>query len=164
MNRLTRDGTAEPVSRGQILRHQRKQGNIHVSCSADYVQDRQPYPVDPYSCYMCDHTTYTDQYVRHIALKKSIQIHVPDISHLGKVIQRHMPHRSGEKKTLRSIRPTNRVWQKSSKEICPTDQEGKTTSRSTCPTYHIGQKSSKDIWATDQEGKNHPYQLRPAAQ
>ena len=26
------------------------------SCSADHVQDWQPYPVDPYSCYMCDHT------------------------------------------------------------------------------------------------------------
>ena len=25
-------------------------------CSADHVQDWQPYPVDPYSCYMCDHT------------------------------------------------------------------------------------------------------------
>ena len=28
MSRLTRDGTAEPVSRGQILRHARGQGNI----------------------------------------------------------------------------------------------------------------------------------------
>ena len=28
MSRLTRDGTAEPVSRGQILRHVRGQGNI----------------------------------------------------------------------------------------------------------------------------------------
>ena len=24
------------------------------SCSADPEQDWQPYPVDPYSCYMCD--------------------------------------------------------------------------------------------------------------
>ena len=24
--------------------------------SADHVQDWQPYPVDPYSCYMCDRT------------------------------------------------------------------------------------------------------------
>ena len=37
-------------------RHERGQGNIHFSCSADHVQDWQPYPVDPYSCYMCDHT------------------------------------------------------------------------------------------------------------
>ena len=56
MGRLTRDGTAEPVSRDQILRHERGQGNIHFSCSAGHVQDWQPYPVDPYSCYMCDHT------------------------------------------------------------------------------------------------------------
>ena len=56
MSRLKRDGTAEPVSRDQILRHERGQGNIHFPCSADHVQDWQPYPVDPYSCYMCDHT------------------------------------------------------------------------------------------------------------
>ena len=46
MSRLTRDGTAEPVS-DQILRHERGQGNIHFSCSADHVQDWQPYPFDP---------------------------------------------------------------------------------------------------------------------
>ena len=46
-----RDGTAEPVSRDQILRHEHGQGNIHFPCSADHVQDWQPYPVDPYSCY-----------------------------------------------------------------------------------------------------------------
>ena len=56
MSRLTRDGTAEPVSRDQILRHERGQGNIHFSCSAGHVQDWQPYPVDPYSCYTCDNT------------------------------------------------------------------------------------------------------------
>ena len=58
MSRLTRDGTAEPVSRDQIiLRRERGQGNIHFSGSADHVQDWQPYyPVDQYSCYMCDHT------------------------------------------------------------------------------------------------------------
>ena len=56
MSRLTRDGTAEPVSRDQILRYERGHGNIMFSCSADQEQDWQPYPVDPYSCYMCDHT------------------------------------------------------------------------------------------------------------
>ena len=57
MSRLTRDGTAEPVSRDQILSHeQRGQGNVNFSCSAGHVQDWQPYSVDPYSCYMCDHT------------------------------------------------------------------------------------------------------------
>ena len=56
MSRLTRDGTTESVSRDQILRRERGQGNIHFSCSADHEQDWQPYPVDPYSCYMCDDT------------------------------------------------------------------------------------------------------------
>ena len=64
MSRLTRDGTAEPVSRDQILRHERGQGNNRFSCSADHVQDWQPYPVDPYSSYknMCDHTYYCSVY------------------------------------------------------------------------------------------------------
>ena len=58
MSRLTRDGTAEPVSRDQILRHARGQGNIYfaVPCSADHEQDWQPYPVDPYSAICDDHT------------------------------------------------------------------------------------------------------------
>ena len=55
MSRLTRDGTAETVSRDQILRRERGQGKVHFPCSADHVQDGQPYTVDPYSCYMCDH-------------------------------------------------------------------------------------------------------------
>ena len=49
MSRLTRDGTAEPVSRDQILRHARGQGNNNFPSSADHLQDWQPYPVDPYS-------------------------------------------------------------------------------------------------------------------
>ena len=53
MSRLTRDGTAETVSRDQILRHERGQGNANFPCSADHEQDRQPYPVGSYSCYMC---------------------------------------------------------------------------------------------------------------
>ena len=58
MSRLTQDGTAEPVSRDQTLRReQRGQGNTHFPSSADHAQDWQPYPIDPYSCYMlCDHT------------------------------------------------------------------------------------------------------------
>ena len=55
MSRLTRDGTAEPVSRDQILRHVRGQGNIHFPCSADHEQDWQPYPVDSYSAICDDH-------------------------------------------------------------------------------------------------------------
>ena len=53
---MTLDGTAEPVSRDQFLRRERGQGNIHFSCSADHEQDWQLYLVDPYSCYVCDHT------------------------------------------------------------------------------------------------------------
>ena len=45
MSRLTLDGTAEPVSRDQILRRQWGQGNTHFPCSADHEQDWQPYPV-----------------------------------------------------------------------------------------------------------------------
>ena len=56
MSRLTRDGTAETVSRDQTLRRERGHGNIHFPCSADHEQDWLPYPVDPYSYYMCDHT------------------------------------------------------------------------------------------------------------
>ena len=56
MSRLTRDGAAEPVSRDLILRHARGQRNRAYPfslCSADHKQDWQPYPVDPYSCYIC---------------------------------------------------------------------------------------------------------------
>ena len=38
MSRLTRDGTAEPVSRDQILRREREQGNINFPSSADHEQ------------------------------------------------------------------------------------------------------------------------------
>ena len=60
MNRLTRDGTVEPVSRDQILRHARGQGNINFPCSADHGQDWQPYPVDPYSAICDDHYIQND--------------------------------------------------------------------------------------------------------
>ena len=56
MSRLTRNGTAVPISRDQILRHARGQGNIHFPCSTDHEQDWQPYPVDPYSAICDDHT------------------------------------------------------------------------------------------------------------
>ena len=62
MSRLTRDGTAEPVSRDQIFRHARGQGNVHFPCSDDHEQDWQPYPVDPYSA-ICDDHTYIHTYI-----------------------------------------------------------------------------------------------------
>ena len=66
---LNRDGTAEPVSRDEILRRERAQGNtsIHLfSCSADHEQDRQYYSVDLYSC---------DMYVMTI----QTYIHIPSL-------------------------------------------------------------------------------------
>ena len=67
MSRLTRDGAAEPVSRGQILRHAaRGQGNIHFDCSADHEQDWQPYPVDPYSAIIRDDHAYIHTFVTSI--------------------------------------------------------------------------------------------------
>ena len=78
MNRLTRDGTAEPVSRDQILRHARGQGNINFPCSADHEQDWQPYPVDPYSA-ICDDHTYIHTYIivkwaKSVALQQYILV------------------------------------------------------------------------------------------
>ena len=67
MSRLTRDGTAEPVSRDQILRHARGQRNVHFPCSADHEQDWQPYPVDPYSA-ICDDHTYIHTYIHVITI------------------------------------------------------------------------------------------------
>ena len=59
--------TAESVSRDQILRRERGQGNIYFPCPADHMQDWQPYPVDPYSCYMCDHTYWPGMLVHKTA-------------------------------------------------------------------------------------------------
>ena len=63
MKRRTRDGTAEPVSRDQILRRARGQGNVNFPCSADHEQDWPPYPVDPYSS-ICDDDKYI-VYIHH---------------------------------------------------------------------------------------------------
>ena len=73
MSRLTWDGTAEPVSRDQILRHARGQGNIIFPCSADHEQDWQPYPVDPYSA-ICDDHTYIHTYIYDTKTRTLIQL------------------------------------------------------------------------------------------
>ena len=57
MSRLTPDGTTKPVSRDQIIRHERRQGNIHFPCLADHEHDWQRYTVDP-SLAICDDHTY----------------------------------------------------------------------------------------------------------
>ena len=82
MSRLTRDGTAEPVSRDQILRHARGQGNIHFPCSADHEQDWQPYPVDPYSA-ICDDHTYIHTYI-HTIYSIYIRTGVPSMLYVAR--------------------------------------------------------------------------------
>ena len=53
---LPRDGTAEPASREQILRCERRQGNVYFPSTGDPEQGCQPYAVDPYSAISDDHT------------------------------------------------------------------------------------------------------------
>ena len=67
MSRLGRDGTAELISRDQVLRHAREQGNINFPCLADHEQDWQPYPVDPFSA-ICDDHTYIHRVYIHTYL------------------------------------------------------------------------------------------------
>ena len=66
MSSLTRDGTAEPVPRDQILRCVRGQRNNYFPCSADHEQDWQPYPVDPHSAICDDHTYYIYIYMHYV--------------------------------------------------------------------------------------------------
>ena len=56
MGGLTRDGTVEPVSRGQIPRREWGQGKYHFSCSADHGKHWQPCPVDSCSSELADLT------------------------------------------------------------------------------------------------------------
>ena len=72
MRRLPRDGTAEPVSRDQILRRARGQGNVHFPSSADHEQDWQPYPVNPYSA-ICDDHTFIQQGGEHKVLRAQVR-------------------------------------------------------------------------------------------
>ena len=74
MSRLTLDGTADPASRDQILRRECGQGNIDFPCSADHVQDWQPYPVDPYSCYVCDHTCAMPKVSQAVSIFRSSRV------------------------------------------------------------------------------------------
>ena len=55
MSELTRDGTAEPVSRDEIFGREREQGKKHSSCAADHEQVWQPYPIHPYFTESVDH-------------------------------------------------------------------------------------------------------------
>ena len=68
-----RDGTAEPVLRGQILRRVRGQEDNHFSCSAEHEQDGQLHPVDPYSAIICDDHTYQS----HVGHRSNLSDMVP---------------------------------------------------------------------------------------
>ena len=70
MNRLTWDGTAEPVSRDQILRRERGEENVHFLCSADHEQDWELYSVDAYSA-VCDDHTYIIYICIHVSSRDS---------------------------------------------------------------------------------------------
>ena len=64
MSRLTRDGTAGPASRDQILTHERGQGNIHCLSSADHEQDLATLPgCSSLLLYMMIIHTYSGIYV-----------------------------------------------------------------------------------------------------
>ena len=82
MSRITRDGTAEIVSRDKILRRERGQGNINFLCSAD--------PVDPYSCYMCDHThTHTHPWEEQCDWHIMTRMTGPDCAVMCNLINTH---------------------------------------------------------------------------
>ena len=67
-SRLTRDGTAQPVSRDQILRRERGQGDNNFSCSASHEQDLATLPGWSILllCVMTIHTYYVWPYRRSI--------------------------------------------------------------------------------------------------
>ena len=67
MSRLTRDGTAEPVSRDQILRHARGQGNIIFPVLLTTSRIGNLTRVDPYSA-ICDDHTYIHTYILYATI------------------------------------------------------------------------------------------------
>ena len=62
MTGLTRDGTAEPITRDQILRRERGQDYFFFSSLADHEHNCQPYPLDPYPPESAHH-----KYIYHVA-------------------------------------------------------------------------------------------------
>ena len=152
MSRLTRDGMAEPVSRDQILRHARGQGNIHFPCSADHEQDWQPYPVDPYSA-ICDDHTYIHTYpvlyvvanpVRGLLDRKRSEEHLPSSNESKRKTQ---TKKNDKEKGTRIAKYTcqkniddghsiERVWHSASRE--PSDTlPGSQPCTQTRTIYHI---------------------------
>ena len=77
MTGLTRDGTAEPASRDQILGRERGQGNIHFIGSADDEQDWQPYPGDPFSDDHIDKLLYLlHLYMHDVCMDTAVSVHI----------------------------------------------------------------------------------------
>ena len=68
MSRLTRDGTAEIVSRNQILRHERGQRNIHFPCSADH--ESPPGPVTYIYTYIYTYIDAIHTYIHTLSLEE----------------------------------------------------------------------------------------------
>ena len=99
MTRLTRDETAEPVSRDQILRREQGLGNVHFSCSADLEQDWQPYPVDPYSTLWDDHT-YIHTYIHSTYINPGVQFLWSPTSSVGRfvLLMNFLLFRTGERR------------------------------------------------------------------
>ena len=126
MSRLTRDGTAEPVSRDQILRHARGQGNIHFPCSADHEQDWQPYPVDPYySAIFDDHTYILTSVHKNFSTTDSVLV---DVVYRRAVPLFHKPSRAILQ--LGSSEGVNlRVW------VCAPPEAHRVSSISRCKLY-----------------------------
>ena len=56
MSRLTRDGTDEPVLPNQNPQARTRTGKYSFFLSSWSRAGLQPYPVDPYFCFICDHT------------------------------------------------------------------------------------------------------------
>ena len=94
MRRLTRDETAKPVSRDQIIRRVREQGNMDFTCSTDHEQGWQPYPVDPYSAMCDDHP--------QLVLQSLIRIYNTHLQHSSRPSE-HPPVRGKYVKTLGGI-------------------------------------------------------------
>ena len=92
MSRLTQDGTAEPVSRDQILRHVRGQGDIHFPCSADHEQDWQPYPVDLYSAICDDHTYIRRKFHRALNPRDYAEVEYPELRTVPWLHPRYLVH------------------------------------------------------------------------
>ena len=62
MSRQTWDGTANPSRETKFSGANGDKDMVSFPCSADHEQNWQPHPVDPYSCYICDHSyTHTPE-------------------------------------------------------------------------------------------------------